>query len=165
MCSDAYGYSQPPEVGDRRLRQSGLCDERGTSKVTFEAGAIFQMMTSEEAQDSVDTDDMSLAIRAVRLHELIKVRDHHFRRSVMADSAMAMTLSLFLGELKGIALTQGTLALVNMLDDDEAHTVIESLIHAGLAVVTGANLERRTVGLTPLGSARMRSFVRDYPDF
>ncbi|MBO9671128.1 MAG: hypothetical protein J7485_11480 [Sphingobium sp.] len=83
----------------------------------------------------------------------------------MADSAMAMTLSLFLGELKSVSLTHGTLALVNMLDDDEAQAVIESLIHAGLAVVTGANLERRTVGLTPLGSARMRSFVRGYPAF
>jgi len=133
--------------------------------VTFEAGAVFHMMTSEDALGSVPTDDLELAVRAVRLHELVKVRDHHFRRSVMADTAMAMTLSLFLGELKSVSLTQGTLALVNMLDDDEAHTVIESLIHAGLAVVTGANLERRTVGLTPLGSARMRSFVRDYPAF
>jgi hypothetical protein len=123
------------------------------------------MMTSEEALDSVAADDFGLAVRAVRLHELVKVRDHHFRRSVMADSSMAMMLSLFLGELKSISLTQGTLSLVNMLDDDEAHTVIESLIHAGLAVVTGENPERRTVGLTPLGSARMRSFVRDYPDF
>lgn len=133
--------------------------------MTFEAGAVFHMMTSEDALGSVATDDLELAVRAVRLHELVKVRDHHFRRSVMADTAMAMTLSLFLGELKSVSLTQGTLALVNMLDDDEAHTVIESLIHAGLAVVTGANLERRTVGLTPLGSARMRSFVRDYPAF
>lgn len=133
--------------------------------MTFEAGAVFQMMTSEDALGSVATDDLELAVRAVRLHELVKVRDHHFRRSVMADTAMAMTLSLFLGELKSVSLTQGTLALVNMLDDDEAHTVIESLIHAGLAVVTGENLERRTVGLTPLGSARMRSFVRDYPAF
>lgn len=138
---------------------------KGHQRVTFEAGAIFHMMTSEEALGSVDADDLGLAVRAVRLHELVKARDCHFRRSVMADSAMAMMLSLFLGELKNVVLTQGTLALVNMLDDDEAHTVIESLIHAGLAVVTGATPERRSVGLTPLGSARMRSFVRDYPDF
>src|SRR5512139_697548 len=96
------------------------------------------MMTSEDALDSVAADDLGLAVRAVRLHELIKVRDHHFRRSVMADSAMAMMLSLFLGELQGIALTQGTLSLVNMLDDEDAGAVIQSLIHAGLAVVTGA---------------------------
>lgn len=133
--------------------------------MTFEAGAVFHMMTSEDALESVTSDDLGLAVRAIRLHELVKVRDYHFRRSIMADSAMAMMLSLFLGELKSVSLTVSTLALVNMLDDDETHTIIESLIHAGLAVVTGVTPERGTVGLTPLGSARMRSFVRDHPEF
>jgi hypothetical protein len=123
------------------------------------------MMTSEDALESVTSDDLGLAVRAVRLHELVKVRDYHFRRSVMADGTMAMMLSLFLGELKSVSLTVSTLALVNMLDDDETQTVIESLVHAGLAVVTGITPERGTVGLTPLGSARMRSFVRDHPEF
>jgi hypothetical protein len=133
--------------------------------VTFEAGAVFHMMTNEDALAAISSDDLGLAVRAVRLHELVKVRDYHFRRSVMADSTMAMMLSLFLGELKSVSLTVSTLALVNMLDDDETQTVIESLVHAGLAVVTGAMPERGTVGLTPLGSARMRSFVRDHPEF
>lgn len=130
----------------------------------LEAGAILRMMTSEDPMDTVAARDFDLAVRAVRLHELVKVRDSHFRRSVMADGAMAMMLSLFLGELKSISLTQGTLSLVNMFDDDEASRIVESLIHAGLAVVTGENPDRRTVGLTPLGSARMRSFVSDYPE-
>ena len=132
--------------------------------MTFEACTIFRMMTSEETLDSIPADDLDLVVRAVRLHELVKVRDYHFRRSIMADGAMAMMLSLFLGELKSVGLTKTTLALVNMLDDDDANSVIESLIHAGLAVVTGQSPERGTVGLTPLGSARMRSFVRDYPE-
>jgi hypothetical protein len=123
------------------------------------------MMTSEDALESVASDDLGLAVRAVRLHEFVKVRDYHFRRSVMADSAMAMMLSLFLGELKFVSLTVSTLALVNMLDDDETRTVIESLIQAGLAVVTGETPGRGAVGLTPLGSARMRSFVRNHPEF
>ena len=131
--------------------------------MTFDVG-IFCMMTSENSVDAIVADDLGLAVRAVRLHELVKVRDHHFRRSIMADRAMAVMLSLFLGELKSVSLTQGALSLVNMLDDDEASTVIESLIHAGLAAITGEIPERRTVGLTPLGSARMRSFVRDYPE-
>ncbi len=109
----------------------------------FEAGAVFHMMTSEDALESVASDDLGLAVRAVRLHELVKVRDYHFRRSVMADSAMAMMLSLFLGELKVVSLTVSTLALVNMLDDDETRTVIESLVQAGLAAVTGANAGTR----------------------
>jgi hypothetical protein len=132
--------------------------------LTFEAGAVFRMMTSENPLDLASHSDFQLVSRAVRLHELVKVRDHHFRRSVMADGAMAMMLSLFLGELKSVLLTPGTLSLVNMLDEDEAQSILDSLIHAGLAVVTGENLERRTVGLTALGSARMRSFVSDYPE-
>ncbi len=132
--------------------------------MTFEAGTILRMMTSEEPIDSASSADFGLVARALRLHELVKVRDHHFRRSIMADGAMALMLSLFLGELKSVVLTQGTLSLVNMLDEDEASGIIESLISAGLAVVTGESPERRTVGLTPLGSARMRSFVRDYPE-
>jgi hypothetical protein len=132
--------------------------------VTFEAGVILSMTTSEDTFDVATANDMGLILRALRLHELVKVRDHHFRRSVMADNAMAMMLSLFLGELKSITLTRSTLALVNMLDDDESETVIHSLIQAGLAVVTGDIPERRSVGLTPLGSARMRSFVGNYPD-
>jgi len=132
--------------------------------VTFEAGVILSMTTSEDSLDIVPPNDIHLVVRALRLHELVKVRDHHFRRSVMADSAMAMMLSLFLGELKSISLTQATLALVNMLDDDDAERVIDTLILAGLAVVTGETPERRSVGLTPLGSARMRSFVGNYPE-
>ncbi len=55
-------------------------------------------------------------------------------------------LSLFLGELKSVVLTQGTLSLVNMLDEDEASGIIESLISAGLAVVTGESPERGQSG-------------------
>ena len=133
--------------------------------MTFDAGAVFHMMTNEDALESVASDDLSLAIRAVRIHELVKVRESHFRRAVMADSAMATMLSLLLGELKCVSLTTTTLALVNMLDDDETQTIIESLVQAGLATVTGEMPGRGTVGLTPLGSARMRSFVRDHPEF
>lgn len=118
-------------------------------------------MMCEDVLDEVASDDLNLIATAVRLHELVKQRNHHFRRAVMADGAMALMLSLFLGELKSVSLTQGTLGLVNMLDDDEVAPIVESLIHAGLVVVTGETPEHRTVGLTPLGSARMRSFVSD----
>ncbi|GEM_PF-1933841 len=132
--------------------------------MTFEAGAVLRMMTSEDPADSVSRDEFNLAVRAARLHELVKVRDRHFRRSVMADGAMAIMLSLFLGQLKSVSLTPATLSLVNMLDEEDAQRTLNSLIQAGLAVVTGENPERRTVGLTALGSARMRSFVSDYPE-
>lgn len=102
--------------------------------------------------------------KATRLHDLLKLRERHFRRAVMGDSAMAIMLSLFLGELKAIPLTSATLCLVNLLEASDCEAMLETLIQAGLAVVTEQSSERRTVGLTPLGSARMRSYVNDLPD-
>ena len=68
-------------------------------------------------------------------------------------------------ELLASQLTDSTLSLVNMFDDNEGEAIVENLVHAGLVVVTGDRPERRTVGLTPLGSARMRSYISDHPDF
>ncbi len=164
MCSISYIYRQtawddlPTPVFGAGHTQLGV------AVVIFEASSVFKMMTCEQSPEAAVARDTDLIVRAVRLHELVKARDHHFRRSIMADSAMAVMLSLFLGELKSVSLTQSTLSLVNMLDEDEAAEVIESLIHAGLAVVTGEMSERRAVGLSPLGSARMRSFVSDFPE-
>ena len=82
----------------------------------------------------------------------------------MADSTMGVMLSLFLAELQAVSLTEATLRLVGLLEGGEGRRVLDTLVHAGLAIVTGDNPERRSVGLTPLGSARMRSFISDYPD-
>ena len=114
--------------------------------------------------DRVGAADAKLGAKGQRLLDLTREREKYFRRSVMSDTVMSVMLSLFLAELKAVPLTQATLALINLLDDDEGRGVVESLTHAGLAAVTGANPDRRTVGLTPLGSARMRSFISDYPD-
>jgi hypothetical protein len=130
--------------------------------LSFDAGAVLRMMSNDDVIGSVSSDDAGLILRAARLHELVKIRDCHFRRSVMADSSMSIMLSLLLGELKSVELTPGTLSLVNMLDDDQADGILEALVHAGLAQITGRDVDRQTVGLTALGSARMRSFVSDY---
>lgn len=111
-----------------------------------------------------DEAETALEAKANRLYGLARKRDSYFRRSVMADGAMTIMLSLFLGELRSIQLTDSTLALINMFDDNEGDVIVENLVHAGLAVVTGDRPERRTVGLTPLGSARMRSYISDHPD-
>ena len=102
--------------------------------------------------------------KATRLHDMLKLRERHFRRAVMADNAMAIMVSLFLGELKAIPITPATLRLINLLDAADCDAVLDTLIHAGLAAVTEHSSERQTVGLTPLGSARMRSYVNDLPD-
>jgi hypothetical protein len=108
--------------------------------------------------------DTGLQAKARRLLDMVKLRDRHFRRAVMADGAMGVMLSLFLAELGGVPVTVHCLTLTNLLDDEEGDSVIQNLIYAGLIVVTEEASERRTVGLTALGSARMRGFISDYPD-
>jgi hypothetical protein len=110
------------------------------------------------------TGERKLEAKAQRLLDLVKRRERYFRRSVMADGTLGVLHSLFHAAHTAVPLTQATLALVALLEGEEERRVIDSLIHAGLAVVTGDNPDRRTVGLTPLGSARMRSFISDYPD-
>ncbi len=144
------GHRVPPDIGK--------------SDVTFGANDSARASRDHAESVRVAMADARLETKAQRLLDLAKQRDAYFRRPVMADRTMAVMLSLFLAELKAVPLTEATLALINLLEDDEGRGVVESLIHAGLAIVTGANPERRTVGLTPLGSARMRSFISDYPD-
>jgi predicted transcriptional regulator len=98
------------------------------------------------------------------MHMLGRLRGKHFFTPVMADSAMDVMLSLLVGELQSSTVSDTALAVGNLLNRDETETIIDRLVQAGLAVVTGNEPDRRTVGLTPLGSARMRSFVSDYPD-
>lgn len=106
----------------------------------------------------------SIEGKAARMHAFGRLRGQHFGTALMADSAMDMMLSLFVGELQSSPVSDTALAVGNKLSREEADLMIDKLINAGLAAETGANPDRRTVGLTPLGSARMRSFVNDYPD-
>lgn len=105
-----------------------------------------------------------LEAKATRMHMLGRLRSRHFFTPVMTDSAMDMMLSLFVGELQSSRVSDTALALANLLSSEETDLMIDKLVHAGLAIVTGEESGRRTVGLTPLGSARMRSFVNDHPD-
>jgi hypothetical protein len=136
----------------------------GNSNVTFGANDGARALRVDDGPLHGGTGERKLETKAQRLLDQVKRRERYFRRSVMADGTMGVMLSLFLAELKAVPLTQANLALVALLDGEEERRVIDSLIHAGLAVVTGDNPDRRTVGLTPLGSARMRSFISDYPD-
>ena len=108
--------------------------------------------------------DAGLEAKAVNMHMLGRLRSKHFYAPVMADSAMNVMLSLFVGELQSSKVSDTALAVGNMLSPQEVDGFIDNLVQAGLAVVKGEEPDRRTVGLTPLGSARMRSFVSDYPE-
>ncbi len=117
-----------------------------------------------EAPVTATRPDASLEAKATRLHMLGRLRGKHFFTPVMADSAMDVMLSLLVGELQSSKVSDTALAVGNLLSKEETSVVIEKLVQSGLAVITGVEPDRRTVGLTPLGSARMRSFVSDYPD-
>lgn len=106
----------------------------------------------------------SIAGKATRMHDLGRLRGQHFGTALLADSAMDMMLALFVGELHASPVSDTALAGETMLSREEIDLMIDKLINAGLIAITGANPDRRTVGLTPLGSARMRSFVNAYPD-
>lgn len=115
-------------------------------------------------QAGVNEQDAALEAKASRMHMLSRLRGKHFFTPIMADSAMDVMLSLFVGELQSSTVSDTALAVGNLLSREETAAIIDRLVHAELAVITGEEPDRRTVGLTALGSARMRSFVSDYPD-
>lgn len=133
--------------------------------MTFLMADTVHMAANDSGAVAVMMSDARLRTRAERMRNQIKARSQHFRRPVMSDGAMAIMLSLFQNEFEALSLTRDTLAMANMLEDGEATRIIENLVNAGLIAVTGENPERRTVGLSPLGSAHMRSFVSDFPEF
>jgi len=108
--------------------------------------------------------DMQMERKAARMHMLGRMRGQHFVTPAMADSALDVMLSLFVGELQNRDVSETTLATANLLSRQATGALIDKLVQAGLVVLTGHEPDGRTVGLSPLGSARMRSFVNDYPD-
>jgi len=123
--------------------------------------AVWQSMARDR---DASRDDAWLEAKAARMHMLGRLRSRHFFTPVMADRAMDVMLSLLVGELQAGPVNDATLAVGNLLTRDETNVLIDRLVQAGLAVETGHGPDRRAVGLTPLGSARMRSYVSDYPD-
>ncbi len=102
--------------------------------------------------------------KAIAIHRLGRLRAKHFPNALLADSGMALMLSLFVAELQVVVLSDRALGLANHMSREEANSIIDELVHAGLAVITGKEPGRRTVGLSPIGSARARGFIEDHPE-
>jgi hypothetical protein len=105
--------------------------------------------------------DRALEARAVALHSLNRLRVRHFVSPALADPAMSLMLTLFIGECQAIMLGEQGVLLANQVESAPGATLLDTLVHAGLIVATGETPGRRSVGLTPLGSARMRAFIAD----
>lgn len=123
---------------------------------------------SEAGIDRIGADngpaDAGLEAKARRLLALARWRDTHFRMAVMGDGAMSLMLSLLLAEMTGVPLTPANLALANSLDREEARRLIDALLQGGLVAIDATAPDRRTIGLTPLGAARIRGYVTGHPD-
>lgn len=97
----------------------------------------------------------------MRLHRVGRRRARHFGPPLLLDHGMNMMLSLLIAEIEQIVVSEAAILLANEAPADAEPALIDNLILAGLAAATGTKPGRRTVGLTPLGSARMRGFVTE----
>ncbi len=108
-----------------------------------------------------DVVDRTLLDQAMRLHRVGRRRARHFGAPILLDHGMNMMLSLLIAEIEQIVVSEAAILLANEAPADAELALIDNLILAGLAAATGTKPGRRTVGLTPLGSARMRGFVTE----
>ena len=109
----------------------------------------------------VRDEDRPLLDHALILHRQGRRRASHFGTPLLLDHAMNMMLSLLIAEIEEIVVSESAVLMANEAPRDGTGALIDQLVHAGLAAATGAKPGRRTVGLTPLGSARMRGFVAE----
>ncbi|MFT3968023.1 MAG: hypothetical protein QM690_19310 [Sphingobium sp.] len=106
----------------------------------------------------------TLETRAEALYALGRLRMRHLVSRIMADDAMNVMLTLFISECRDLSAGEQSIVLANNLAPLAGAALIDDLVQAGLAVATGKMPGKRSVGLTPLGSARMRAYISAHPD-
>ncbi|CAN5262917.1 hypothetical protein BH10PSE13_BH10PSE13_13810 [soil metagenome] len=104
-----------------------------------------------------------LETKAEAMHALSQRRKRHFVSTALHDAGMTLMLTLFIAECRSIDAGEQSVLLANHIAPLEGAALIDTLVQAGLVVVTGTMPGRRSVGLTPLGSARMRAYIADFP--
>lgn len=105
-----------------------------------------------------------LEAKAQMLHDVGQLRKRHFVSPVMHDASMTVMLTLFIAECRSLDAGEQSVLLANHLPPREGAALLDTLVQAGLIATTGTMPGRRSVGLTPLGSARMRAYVAGYPE-
>lgn len=73
-------------------------------------------------------------------------------------------LTLVIGECQAMTMAEQSVLLANQIAPLEGGALLDTLVQAGLVVATGKMPGQRSVGLTPLGSARMRAYIVDSSD-
>lgn len=117
--------------------------------------ASFWPATEEEVR--------AMESKAEQLHNIGRLRARHFVSTALHDASMNLMLTLVISECRGIEAGEQSVLLANRLAPKEGAALIDTLVQAGLAVATGKMPGQRSVGLTPLGSARMRAYIADFP--
>ena len=115
------------------------------------------------ALDAQALEARALEARAETLHSLCQLRKRHFATPALHDGGMAVMLSLLIAECRSFDVGEQSVLLANDMPPLEGGATIDTLVQAGLVVVTGTMPGRRSVGLTPLGSARMRAYIAGFP--
>lgn len=111
-----------------------------------------------------DLSVTELQMRAEALHVQGRFRMPCPVERIMSDNAMSLMLTLVICECQGMTPGERSIVLANNLAPFEGAPIIDTLVQAGLVVATGETPGRRLVGLTPLGSARMRAYIAGFPD-
>lgn len=104
-----------------------------------------------------------LEARAEAIHALCQLRKRHFVSTALHDAGMTVMLTLFIAECRSLDAGEQSILLANHIAPLEGAMLLDTLVQAGLVVATGTMPGRRSVGLTPLGSARMRAYIADFP--
>jgi hypothetical protein len=118
---------------------------------------------SSDGQCATSLSGAVLLARANQMHGISPAKARYFPQPITRDSAMNILLSLFVAECEGISVSEPSLLLANMEGPVSGGCLIDQLVQAGLAKTTGKRPGHRSVGLTPLGSARMRGYLADLP--
>lgn len=125
----------------------------GDSRIVHPAGALAAETTTDFLSASPRASTQA-ELKATLLHRNNRRRALHFNAPVMADSAMDLMLTLFVGHEQRRVVDRVALAMLNSLTPVRADTLLSSLSEAGLTRIEG-----ECWGLTDRGARLMSAYL------
>jgi len=127
--------------------------------------ALFDRLSADrpERVDQKGNAASILEAKAEAMHSLWQLRKRHFVSTALHDAGMGIMLTLSIAESRSFDAGEQSVLLANQIAPLEGAALVDTLVQAGLVVATGTIPGRRSVGLSPLGSARMRAYIADFP--
>jgi hypothetical protein len=134
-----------------------MFDNRGA--LAGDSGAVGEARRRRQKM----TSDRALEAKAARIHALCALRHQQFAHPPLNDQGMSIMLTLFIAQIQGLDLKSAALGQANDILHQPLEALLQQLIQAGLVEVTGRDPATQSVGLSPIGSARMRSYIDAFP--